>query len=253
MITLLFHLLRLFLFLFDGHRLLALESLALRHQLAVYKKTVTRPKVRRSDRLFWVALSRVWAGWSQALVIVSPNTVLRWQRRRFCEHWTKLSARPIAGRPPVNAEIKALVIRMAAANPLWGAPRIHGKLLKLGIDVTERTVSMLMPNRRTPQSQTWRTCLPNHVREVIAIDFFTVPTTQLRVLFVLVVLAHHRRRVLHFTVTEHPTAAWTAQHIVDIFPDDSAPSYLLRDRDKVYGDSFRRRVKGMRIREVLTA
>jgi putative transposase len=120
----------------------------LRHQLAVYKKTVTRPKVRRSDRLFWVALSRVWAGWRQVLVIVSPNTVLRWQRRRFCEHWTKLSARPIAGRPPVDAEIKALVTRMAAANPLWGAPRIHGELLRLGIDVSERTVSRLMPKRR---------------------------------------------------------------------------------------------------------
>src|SRR2546428_5507486 len=101
-----------------AHRHVALENLALRHQLAVYKKTVTRPKVRRSDRVFWVALARVWAGWRQALVIVSPNTVLRWQRRRFCEHWTKLSARPIAGRPPVNAEIKALVTRMAAANSL---------------------------------------------------------------------------------------------------------------------------------------
>src|SRR5260370_42444104 len=167
MITLLFHLLRLFPFLFGGHRLLALENLALRHQLAVYKKTVTRPKVRRSDRLFWVALSRVWAGWRQALVIVSPNTVLRWQRRRFCEHWTKLSARPIAGRPPVNAEIKALVIRMTAANPLWGAPRIHGQLLKLRLDVAERTASRLIPKRRTHPSQTWHTFLTHHVREVI--------------------------------------------------------------------------------------
>src|SRR5713226_4167725 len=253
MVTLLLRLLQLLPLLCGAHRHVALENLALRHQLAVYKKTVTRPKVRRSDRLFWVALSRVWAGWRQALVIVSPNTVLRWQRRRFCEHWTKISGRPTGGRPPVNREISALVSRMAAANPLWGAPRIHGELLKLGIDVAERTVSRLMPKRRTPPSQTWRTFLTNHVREVVAIDFFTVPTTQLRVLFVLVVLAHHRRRVLHFNVTEHPTAAWTAQQIVDIFPDDSAPSYLLRDRDKVYGDSFRRRVKGMRIREVLTA
>src|SRR5437763_1225476 len=133
MVTLLLRLLRLLPLLCSAHRHVALENLALRHQLAVYKKTVTRPKVRRSDRLFWVALSRVWAGWRQALVIVSPNTVLRWQRRRFCEHWTKLSARPIAGRPPVNAEIKGLVTRMAAANPLWGAPRIHGELRRLGI------------------------------------------------------------------------------------------------------------------------
>src|SRR5438874_3713962 len=136
MVTLLLRLLRLLPLLCGAHRHVALENLALRHQLAVYKRMVTRPKVRRSDRLFWVALSRVWAGWRQALVIVSPNTVLRWQRRRFCEHWTKLSARPIAGRPPVNAQIKALVTRMAAANPLWGTPRIHGELLRLGFDVS---------------------------------------------------------------------------------------------------------------------
>jgi len=225
----------------------------LRHQLAVYKNTLARPKVRRSDRLFWVALSRVWAGWRQALVFVSPNTVLRWQRRRFCEHWTKLSARPIAGRPPVSVEIKALVKRMAAANPLWGAPRIHGELLRLGIDVSERTVSRLMPKRRPRPSQTWRTFLANHVRDLVSLDFFTVPTARLRVLFVLVVLAHHRRRVVHFNVTEHPTAHWTAQQIVDAFPDDSAPSYLLRDRDQVFGEQFRHRVKGMGIEEVLTA
>src|SRR5256886_2583535 len=253
MVTLLLRLLRLLPLFCGAHRHVALENLALRHQLAVYKKTVTRPKVRRSDRLFWVALSRVWAGWRQALVIVSPNTVLRWQRRRFCEHWTKLSARPIAGRPPVNAEIKALVTRMAAANPLWGAPRIHGELLRLGIDVSERTVSRLMPKRRRLPSQTWRTFLANHVRDLVSLDFFTVPTARLRVLFVLVVLAHHRRRVVHFNVTEHPTAHWTAQQIVAAFPDDSAPAYLLRDRDQVYGEQFRHRVKGMRIEEVLTA
>jgi transposase InsO family protein len=142
---------------------------------------------------------------------------------------------------------------MAAANPLWGAPRIHGELLKLGIDVAERTVSRLISNRRPPPSQTWRTFLANHVRDLVSIDFFTVPTANLRVLFVLVVLAHHRRRVLHFNVTEHPTAEWTAQQIVDTFPDDTAPSYLLRDRDAIYGHSFRHRVKGMQIREVLTA
>ena len=142
---------------------------------------------------------------------------------------------------------------MATANPLWGAPRIHGELLKLGLAVAERTVSRWIPKRRSPPSQTWRTFLTNHVRDLVAIDFFTVPTAQLRVLFVLVVLAHHRRRVVHFNVTEHPTAAWTAQQIVDAFPDDSAPSYLLRDRDSVYGHVFRQRVKGMGIGEVLTA
>src|SRR3989449_1210781 len=253
MVTLLLRLLRLLPLLCGAHRHVALENLALRHQLAVYKKTVTRPKVHRSDRLFWVALSRVWAGWRQALVIVSPNTVLRWQRRLFREHWTKLSGRPTRGRPPINPEITALVTRMAAANPFWGAPRIHGGLLKIGILVAERTVSRLVPTRRTPPSQTWRTFLTNHVRDLVSLDFFTVPTARLRALFVLVVLAHHRRRVVHFNVTEHPTARWTAQQIVDAFPADSAPASLLRDRDQVYGEQFRYRVKGMRIEEVLTA
>ena len=187
-------------------------------------------------------------------MIVTPDTVLRWQRRRrFRQYWTKLSAQPTGDRPPVNAEINALVRRMATANPLWGAPRIHAELLKLGIDVSERTVSRLTPRRRTPPSQTWRTFLDNHVRDLVSLDFFTVPTVGLRVLFVLVVLAHHRRRVVHFNVTEHPTAHWTAQQIVNAFPDDSAPSSLLHDRDQVYGEPFRHRVKGLRIEEVLTA
>jgi hypothetical protein len=243
MITTLLHLLRLAPFLYGGHRELALENLALRQQLAVYRRTANRPKLQRSDRLLWVWLSRVWPAWRQALVIVAPDTVLRWQRRRFRRHWAKLSGRPPAGRPSVNAEITALVTRMAAANPLWGAPRIHGELLKLGIDVAERTVSRLLPKRRSPPSQTWRTFLTNHVQDLVSIDFFTVPTAHLRVLFVLVVLAHHRRRVLHFNVTEHPTADWTAQQIVDTFPEDTAPSYLLRDRDQVYGAAFRHRVQ----------
>jgi transposase InsO family protein len=147
----------------------------------------------------------------------------------------------------------ALIRKVAAANPLWGAPRIHGELLKLGIEISVRNASRLMSKRRPEPSQTWRTFLANHIAESVSIDFFTVPTARLRVLFVLVVLAHHRRRVVHFNVTEHPTAAWTARQIVDTFPEDSAPAYLLRDRDCVYGQPFRRRVKGMRIEEVLTA
>src|SRR5215831_68135 len=253
MITLLLHLLRLLPFLFGGHRQLAVENLALRQQLTVYKRTVVRPRLRKSDRLFWVGLARVWAGWRASLVIVTPDTVLRWQRRRFREYWTKLSGGSSGGRPPVNAEIRALVSRMAAANPLWGAPRIHAELLKLGIRVAERTVSRLLPTRRRPPSQTWRTFLANHVRDLVSIDFFTVPTAGLRVLFVLVVLAHHRRRVLHFNVTEHPTAAWTARQILEAFPDETAPAYLLRDRDAVYGQPFRHRLKGLGISEVLAA
>jgi transposase InsO family protein len=253
MITLLLRLLRLLPFLLGSHRQLALENLALRQQLTVYKRALPRPRVCRTDRLFWVALAKVWAGWRQPLVIVTPDSVLRWQRRRFREYWTKLSGRPTGGRPTVHAELKALITRMATANPLWGAPRIHGELLKLGLTVSERTVSRLIPKRHSPPSQAWRTFLANHVRDLVSIDFFTVPTAGLRVLFVLVVLAHDRRRVVHFNVTEDPTAHWTAQQIVDAFPDDSVPSYLLRDRDQVYGRQFRHRVKSLRIEEVLTA
>src|SRR5260370_5164914 len=158
MIALLLHLLRLLPVLCGGHHQVALENLALRHQLAVYKRTASRPKLRSSDRLFWAWLSRMRTGWRGALVIVAPETVLRWQRHRFREHWTKLSGRPRVGRPPLNAEINALVAKLAAANLLWGAPRIHGELLKLGIDVSERTVSRLMPTRSRPPSQTWRAC-----------------------------------------------------------------------------------------------
>ena len=138
-------------------------------------------------------------------MIVSPDTVLRWQPRRFRDYWTQLSGRPTGGRPPISTEIRAQITRMATANPLWGAPRIHGELLKVGIDVAERTVSRLMPTRRPHPSQTWRTFLANHVHDLVTIDFCTVPTARLRVLFVLVVLAHDRRRVVHFNITEHPS------------------------------------------------
>src|SRR3989454_7398349 len=253
MITLLLHMLRLLPFVCGGHLLLAIENLALRQQLTVYKRRATRPPAPHDGSSF---LGRAGQGLDRVETIPSDrdprHRPAARQRRRFREHCTKLSGRPTGGRPPINAEIDKLITRMAAANPLWGAPRIHGELLKLGIDVAERTVSRLVPKRRTPPSQTWRTFLTNHVRDLVSIDFFIVPTLRLRVLFVFVVLAHDRRRVLHFNVTEHPTAAWTAQPIVDAFPDDSAPSYLLRDRDAVYGHAFRQRVKGMGVSAVLT-
>jgi transposase InsO family protein len=153
----------------------------------------------------------------------------------------------------MSTEIRKVVQTMAAANPLWGAPRIHGELLKLGFEISERTVSRLMPKPGNNRSQTWRTFLTNHVGQLVSIDFFTVPTLQLRVLFVLIVLAHERRRVLHFNVTEHPTAEWTAQQIIEAFPEDTAPRYLIRDRDGVYGSQFRNRIQGMGIQEMLTA
>jgi putative transposase len=150
--------------------------------------------------------------------------------------------------------VRDLIKRMATTNEGWGAPRIHGELLKLGIVISEREVSRLMPPRaQQPPSQTWRTFLDNHVGSLASIDFFTVPTATFRILYVFFVLAHDRRRVLHFNVTEHPSAVWTAQQVVEAFPEDSAPGFMVRDRDGIYGDQFRRRVHSLGIQEVLTA
>jgi transposase InsO family protein len=141
---------------------------------------------------------------------------------------------------------------MKRANPLWGAPRIHGELLKLGLEVSERTVSRWLPRLRKPPSQSWRTFLANHAGDLVSLDFFAVPTLGFRILFVFIVVAHERRRVVHFNVTSNPTALWTAQQMREAFPDDSAPRYLLRDRDGIYGEDFREQVAAMGIREVLT-
>jgi putative transposase len=232
---------------------LALENLALRKQLALLSRRSKRPRFGRLDRAFWVWLSSRWSGWRQALYLVLPETVVRWLRQRFRAFWTWKSHRGRVGRPLVSSEIADLVRTMALANPLWGAPRIHGELLKLGLDVSQRSVARLMPRRPKPPSQMWRTFLRNHLADLVSVDFFVVPTATFRVLYVFVVLLHHRRQVVHFNVTDSPTAAWTAQQLVEAFSDDSPPRYLLRDRDSIYGGEFRRRAKGMLIAEVLTA
>jgi len=236
-----------------GHKEIALENAALRQQLAVFKRDINRPRLRRRDRIFWMGLRAIWKDWKSGLMIVRPETVISWQRKQFNRYWWRLSQPKGPGRPRLSAEIRNLITTMAAANPLWGAPRIHGELLKLGVEISERTVSRLIPKQNKEPSQTWKTFLTNHVGQLVSIDFFTVPTLQLRVLFVLVVLAHERRRVLHFNVTEHPNAEWTAQQIIEAFPEDAAPRYLIRDRDGIYGSHFRNRVLGMGIQEVVTA
>jgi putative transposase len=157
------------------------------------------------------------------------------------------------GRPPVSKETRELIRRMSRENPLWGAPRIHGELLKLGIDIGETSVGKYIVRRRKPPSQTWRTFLENHVTSLVSVDFFTVPTIRFQILYVFLVLAHERRRILHFGVTAHPTAEWTAPQLREAFPWDTAPRYLLRDRDRIFGDDFRKQVKAMSIKEVLAA
>lgn len=236
-----------------GHRAVALENVALRQQVAALKRSVKRPQLRERDRLFWIVLAKGWREWRTALVFVRPDTVLRWHRQWLRRRWVRRSKPARPGRPSVATTIRALVIKMAAANPLWGAPRIHGELRVLGIEVSERTVSRLLRPRRRPPSQTWRTFLTNHVGTLVSMDFFTVPTLTGRVLFVFVLLAHQRRRIVHVNITEHPTAAWTAQQLVDAFPDETAPRWVLRDRDAIYGERFCHRVASMGITEVVSA
>ena len=230
------------------------EVLALRHQLLVLQRRNQKQRLRLSvaDRLFWVSLSRVWADWRSALRIVKPETVIAWHRKAFRLYWSWKSRRRY-GRPPVSIDVRELIRRMSAANPRWGAPRIHGELGKLGIKVSETTVAKYMVRHRHPPSQTWRTFLTNHVKEIVSADFFVVPTATFRLLFVFVILSHDRRRPVHFAVTSHPTAEWTAQQLLQAFPWDTAPRFLLRDRDGNYGKIFRESATGLGIEEVLCA
>jgi len=230
---------------------LQFEIIALRHQVQVLERSrPRRVRLSHADRLLWVWLSRIWQGWRASVVIVRPETVIAWHRRGFRLFWTWKSRR--AGRPSVSADVRTLIRTMSEANPLWGAPRIHGELLKLGIDVSQATVAKYLPRRRRPPSQTWRTLLANHVEQIMAADFFVVPTVTYRLLFVLVILAHERRRIVHVAITPHPTAAWTSQQLREAFPEDSAPRYLIRDRDDAFAE-LQSTVTGMGITEVLTA
>jgi hypothetical protein len=215
---------------FRSRTVLQLEILALCHQLGVLHRSVKRPKLTSSDRLLWA-----------------------WHRKGFRLFWTWKIRHGRPGRPPVSTETRELIRRLSRENPLWGAPRIHGELLKLGIDVGETSVGKYMVRRRKPPSQTWRTFLENHVKTMVSIDFFTVPTIRFQILYVFLVLAYDRRRIVHFNVTAHPTAEWTAQQLREAFPFEQIPRYLLRDRDGIFGGEFRKDVKAMGIKEVLSA
>lgn len=239
---------------FRTRAVLQAEIIALRHQLLVLQRSNRSHRVRARvwDRVFWVWLSRLWAGWRSALLIVKPETVISWHRRGFRLYWSWKSHHQ-EGRPLVSREVRDLIRKMSLANPRWGAPRIHGELLKLGIQVSQATVAKYIVRRRKPPSQTGRIFLKNHVEDLVSADFFVVPTIAFRVLYVFVILSHDRRRPVHFAVTTNPTAEWTARQLLEAFPWDSAPQYLLRDRDGNHGEEFRETTEWMGIHEVLTA
>jgi hypothetical protein len=214
---------------------LAAEVLVLRHQLNILqRKFPKRVTLRSIDRLLLVGLYRLAPGSLDALKIIRPATLLRWHRAGFRAYW-RWKSRPLGGRPLVPADIRRLIREMSIANPLWGAPRIHGELLKLGIDVGQTTVAKYMARRRRPPSQGWKTFLRNHADGIASMDLFLVPTISFRLLYGLLILQHGRRQLLWVGVTAHPTAEWIARQLTEAYGWQGAPRYIIRDRDRVYG------------------
>jgi transposase InsO family protein len=231
---------------------LVLENMALRHQVLLLQRQCRTPKSKPADRLLWSILSRHWPGWKNALLLFRPETVIGWQKRVFRFYW-RWRSRPKGGRPRIDPQVAKLIRRMWEANPTWGAPRIRDELATLGLPVATATVRQYRPKVCRPSGQTWKTFLENHLKEVIAIDFFVVPTVTFRLLYGFIVLAHDRRRVLHFAVTESPSAHWAGQQLVNAFPFQTPPKYLLRDRDSIYGAVFTQRVRALGMKELKIA
>ena len=235
---------------------LLLENLVLRQQLAALKRRRPRSSLGILDKLFWVLARRFWSGWKEALVVVTPETVVRWHRAGFRLYWELISKvrRPI-GRRQTPKQVRELIFRMVAENPTWGAPRIHGELLLLGFAVSERTISRWMKKapRDPDRAKRWLTFLRNHREAIAAMDFFTVPTVKFSILYCFFVISHDRRQILHFNVTRHPTSLWVVQQLREAFPFESAPQFLIFDRDGKYGVEVPVAVRFLKIRPVRTS
>jgi putative transposase len=231
---------------------LVLENLALRHQLAVYARQRSKPAIALGDRRLWSLLGRTWAGWRRPLVIVRPETVVRWHRAAWRAHWRRKS-RLGPGRPRISQELQQLIMKLARENPRWGAVRIVGELRALGFEVSARTVRRYRRRAlRRPPSQSWRAFLRNHISEIWAADLFTVQTLTFHTLYVFVVIDHERRRIRHWNVTEHPNATWIWRQVIAATPWGERPRFLIRDRDISYGGAFLARARGIGIETVLT-
>jgi hypothetical protein len=227
----------------------------LKQQVDALKQKRPRPQLDDADRAFWVAMRTAWNGWAERLVIVKPETVVKWHRERFRRYWAEISRhKPCPGRPRVDREIRELIRRMALENN-WGAPRIHGELEKLGFSVSEATVSRHLPRRPANADvvQRWLSFLRNHKECIAAMDFFTVPTASLRVLYCWFVIHHDRRRILHFNATFNPSAAWVIQQLRESFPYDTAPKYLIFDRDSIFSKAVAQFVQSMGTKPCRTA
>jgi len=237
--------------LFQSRRQLLLENLALRQQLAALKRKHPRPRLSGLDRVFWVLASKLWSGWKQSLLIVTPETVVRWHRAGFALYWRSISkARRVLGRQRISKEVTDLT----SENPTWGGPRIHGELIMLGF-VSERTASRWIRRlSRSPEpAKRWLAFLRNHREAITAMDFFTVPTIKFSLLYCFFLIGHDRRQVLHFNVTRYPSSAWIVQQLREAFPYHSVPRFLIFDRDAKYGWEVPIAARSMHIRPIRTS
>jgi transposase InsO family protein len=242
--------------LFCSRGTLLLENLALRQQLVVLKRRHPRKRLQAMDRLFWLVMRGILPGWKESLIVVTPETVVRWHGAGFKTYWRWISrTRHPVGRRLISKEVRDLIFRMMSENPTWGAPRIHGELHMLGFDVSERAISRWMRKmpRHTEPGQGWLTFLRNHHEAIAAMDFFTVPTIRFSLLYCFFVISHDRRRILHINVTSHPTAPWIVQQLRETFPFRPSHKYLILDRDKKYGLEVLASIRSMQINPVQTS
>jgi transposase InsO family protein len=225
------------------------ENAVLRHQLIILRRRLHgRVGLTNHDRWFFIQLYRWFPSILKVLTIIRPETLVRWHRTGFRRYW-RWKSRRRGGRPPVETELRALIRRMSIENPLWGAPRIHGELLKLGFEVAQSSVAKYMVKRRVPPSQGWRTFLHNHAPDIAAMDLFVVPTIGFDLLYAFVIVRLRRRELIWINVTPNPTAEWVARQITEAFPWNEAPRYMIRDRDRIYGPVVTRRLRAMGIRD----
>jgi transposase InsO family protein len=225
------------------------ENAVLRHQLIVLRRRLHgRVQLTNQDRWFLIRLYRWFPAILQVLAIIRPETLVRWHKAGFRCYW-RWKSRPVGGRPQIETELRLLIRRMSVENPLWGAPRIHGELLKLGFEVAQSSVAKYMVKRRVPPSQGWRTFLHNHTPDIAAMDLFVVPTVGFDLLYAFVIVGLDRRDLRWINVTPHPTAEWVARQITEAFPWNEAPRYMTRDRDRIYGAVVTRRLRAMGIRD----
>jgi putative transposase len=238
---------------FRSRRKQALVELALRPQLATYSQKDRRPRIAPADRAFWVLLSQLWSGWKETLVIVQPDTEVRWHRKGFRLYWRSISKRG-PGRPPIPVEVQALIRRFANENG-WRARKVRAELGKLGISIGLATVSRYLPKRKPncDQRQRWKTFLRNHKHGISAMDFLVVPTVRFRLLYAWFVIGHGRREIIHFGVTERPTSPWVIQQLREAFPDDTSPRFLIYDNDSIFSERVSETIENLGIVPLRTA